>query len=129
MRLPIWLFSLDSVTTAIALSQEIFCDFAGGHHRYYHPAVYGRFIYIRWLEEFERLEDAGFITVAFVGIRLLTRVMNPELVPSDWVMVVFIAVVFMWGFSKRVEVEAASAGNSGIGSSKWPWQKYLLLRS
>ena len=23
-------------------------------------------LFIRWLEEFERLEDAGFITVAFV---------------------------------------------------------------
>jgi YkoY family integral membrane protein len=107
-------FSLDSVTTAIALSQEIFVILLGGTI----GIITLRFmagLFIRWLEEFERLEDAGFITVAFVGIRLLTRVMNPELVPPDWVMVAFIAVVFVWGFSKRVEVEAESTGNAGVG--------------
>jgi hypothetical protein len=41
--------------------------------------------------------------------------MNPELVPPDWVMVAFIAVVFVWGFSKRVEVDAESTGNAGVG--------------
>jgi YkoY family integral membrane protein len=101
-------FSLDSVTTAIALSDEVLVILLGGTI----GIITLRFmagLFIRWLEEFERLEDAGFITVAFVGIRLLTRVMNPELVPPDWLMVTVIAAVFVWGFSKRVEVEFASA--------------------
>ena len=59
----------------------------------------------RWLEEFERLEDAGFVTVAFVGIRLLVRVIDSTLVPPEWVMVAVIAAVFAWGFSKRTEAE------------------------
>ena len=100
-------FSLDSVTTAIALSQEIVVILLGGTI----GIITLRFmagLFILWLEEFERLEDAGFITVAFVGIRLLTRVMNPELVPPDWAMVAAIAIIFMWGFSKRVATAAAS---------------------
>jgi len=100
-------FSLDSVTTAIALSDAVLVILLGGTI----GIITLRFmagLFIRWLEEFERLEDAGFITVAFVGIRLLTRVMNPELVPPDWLMVTVIAAVFVWGFSKRVDGEFAS---------------------
>lgn len=95
-------FSLDSVTTAIAVSQETWVILLG--------ATIGiitlRFmagLFIRWLEEFTHLEDAGYITVAFVGIRLLLRVINDSLVPPEWVMVSAIALIFIWGFSKRNE--------------------------
>jgi len=118
-------FSLDSVTTAIALSQEVLVILLGGTI----GIITLRFmagLFIRWLEEYERLEDAGFITVAFVGIRLLTRVINPELVPPDWAMVAAIVVIFVWGFSKRVEVDTASesaeVSNAEVsnGNSKVP---------
>jgi YkoY family integral membrane protein len=95
-------FSLDSVTTALALSEEILIILLGGTI----GVLTLRFmagLFIRWLEEYERLEDAGFITVAFVGIRLLMRVIDPTLVPPDWVMVSMIIVIFVWGFSKRLE--------------------------
>ncbi|MGF1570596.1 MAG: TerC family protein [Nodosilinea sp.] len=98
-------FSLDSVTTALALSQEIGVILLGGTI----GIVTLRFmagLFIRWLEEFEHLEDAGFVTVAFVGIRLLVRVVDPSLVPPEWVMVAVVAVVFTWGFSQRTEAEA-----------------------
>lgn len=97
-------FSLDSVTTALALSQEILVILLGGTI----GIIILRFmagLFIRWLEEFERLEDAGFVTVAFVGIRLLVRVIDPSLVPPEWVMVAVISTVFAWGFSKRVAEE------------------------
>jgi hypothetical protein len=58
-------------------------------------------LFIRWLEEFDHLEDAGFITVAFVGLRLLLRVVEPNLVPPEWLMVALIGAVFAWGFSRR----------------------------
>lgn len=93
-------FSLDSVTTAIAVSQETWVILMG--------ATIGiitlRFmagLFIRWLDEFTHLEDAGYITVAFVGIRLLLRVINDALVPPEWVMISAIALIFIWGFSKR----------------------------
>jgi YkoY family integral membrane protein len=100
-------FSLDSVTTAIAVSQETWLILIG--------ATIGiitlRFmagLFIRWLKEFEYLEDAGYITVALVGLRLLVRVINDALVPPEWAMIGAIALIFLWGFSKRSEVEAVT---------------------
>jgi YkoY family integral membrane protein len=93
-------FSLDSVTTALALSKETVVILLGGAI----GVLTLRFmagLFIRWLEEFDHLEDAGFITVAFVGLRLLLRVLEPTLVPPEWLMVALIGGVFAWGFSRR----------------------------
>lgn len=97
-------FSLDSVTTAIALSDEVAIILLGGAI----GIIALRFmagLFIRWLSEYVYLEDAGFVTVAFVGLRLLVRVINEGWVPPDWTMVALIATIFSWGFSKRVEAE------------------------
>ncbi len=98
-------FSLDSVTTAIALSRDVGVVLLGGAI----GVITLRFmaqLFIRWLSEYEYLEDAGFVTVALVGIRLLVRVVNEDWVPPQWIMVGLIAVIFVWGFSKRVGVAA-----------------------
>ena len=100
-------FSLDSVTTAIALSKDVLIVLLGGTI----GIVALRFmagLFIRWLEIYVHLEDAGFVTVAFVGIRLIVRVINPDLVPPEWVMVSLIFALFAWGFSKRVDAPAAT---------------------
>ncbi|MBW4668321.1 MAG: DUF475 domain-containing protein [Cyanomargarita calcarea GSE-NOS-MK-12-04C] len=93
-------FSLDSVTTAIAVSQETWLVITG--------TTIGVFtlrfmagLFIRWLDEYKHLEDAGYITVAFVGLRLLVKVVNDALVPPQWVMIAAICIVLTWGFSKR----------------------------
>jgi YkoY family integral membrane protein len=93
-------FSLDSVTTAIAVSQETWLILLGGTI----GIVALRFmagLFIRWLNEFEHLEDAGYLTVALVGIRLLLRVVNDHLVPPEWLMISIVALIFAWGFSQR----------------------------
>lgn len=93
-------FSLDSVTTAIAVSKETWLVLIGGTI----GVITLRFmagLFIRWLDEFVYLEDAGYCTVALVGVRLLVRAINPELVPPEWLMVSAIALIFLWGFSKR----------------------------
>lgn len=95
-------FSLDSVTTAIAVSKELWIILLGATI----GIVTLRFmagLFIRWLEEFTHLEDAGYITVALVGIRLLMRVISEDLVPPEWLMVTVIAAIFAWGFSQRRE--------------------------
>ena len=97
-------FSLDSVTTAIAISDKTWLILTGGTI----GVITLRFmagLFIRWLKEYVYLEDAGYITVGFVGLRLLVRAIKPELVPPEWLMVAAIALVFMWGFSKRTEIE------------------------
>jgi len=97
-------FSLDSVTTAIALSDERWLVLLGGTI----GVIMLRFmaeLFIRWLQEFPRLEDAGYLTVTLVGVRLLLRVVNDTLVPPDWVMISLIGLCFLWGFSKKRGVE------------------------
>jgi len=108
-------FSLDSVTTAIALSKDIWVVIVGGTI----GVITLRFmagLFIRWLDEFTYLEDAGFVTVGFVGIRLLLRVIDPMLVPPEWLMVSLIGALFAWGFSKRnadvVSVSQVDASDS-----------------
>ncbi|MEC4985417.1 MAG: DUF475 domain-containing protein [Oscillatoria sp. PMC 1068.18] len=100
-------FSLDSVTTAIAVSNQIWLIITGGTI----GVIALRFLaglFIRWLDEYTHLEDAGYITVGFVGIRLLLKAAKPELVPPEWVMIVAIAAVFVWGFSQRTDQESPS---------------------
>ena len=95
-------FSLDSVTTAIAISDKTWLVLAGGTI----GVITLRFmagLFIQWLQEYVHLEDAGYITVGFVGLRLLLRALKPELVPPEWSMIAAIALVFLWGFSKRIE--------------------------
>lgn len=97
-------FSLDSVTTAIAVSKDTWLVLTG--------ATIGiialRFmagLFIRWLDEFVHLADAGYVAIAVVGFRLLARAINDELVPPEWLMITTIALIFLWGFSKRNAIE------------------------
>jgi YkoY family integral membrane protein len=93
-------FSLDSVTTALAVSQEIWLVLLGGLV----GVITLRFmagLFIRWLQEYTYLQDAGYCTVALVGLRLLIKVINPALVPPEWIMISSIGLLFLWGFSKR----------------------------
>jgi YkoY family integral membrane protein len=94
-------FSLDSVTTAIAVSKETWLVLTGGTI----GVITLRFmagLFIRWLDEYVHLEDAGYITVGLVGSRLLIRAINDDLVPPEWLMITIIAGVFAWGFSQRI---------------------------
>ena len=93
-------FSLDSVTSAVAITEDTWLIIAGGTI----GIVILRFLaglFIRWLQEYTHLEDAGFITVGFVGLRLLLKVWLPDTYIPEWVTIVVVAVFFTWGFSKR----------------------------
>ena len=101
-------FSLDSVTTAIAVSDNTFIVVTGASI----GIIALRFmagLFIRWLDEFVHLESAGYITVGFVGLRLLVKVINPDLVPPQWLLVSSIVLMFVWGFSKRTPEPAEMA--------------------
>ncbi|HIK37749.1 MAG: hypothetical protein NZ901_12260 [Geminocystis sp.] len=97
-------FSLDSVTTAIAVADEIWLIIAGGTI----GVIALRFLaglFIRWIQEFTHLEDAGFITVGLVGFRLILKVAYPLLVPPEWLMITIITIIFIWGFSEKRVIE------------------------
>ena len=102
-------FSLDSVTSAIAITEDTWLIVAGGTI----GIVILRFLaglFIRWLQEYTYLEDAGFITVGFVGIRLLLKVWLPDYLIPEWVTIAVVAVFFTWGFSKKEPIESDSNG-------------------
>jgi YkoY family integral membrane protein len=97
-------FSLDSVTSAIAITEDTWLIIAGGTV----GIIILRFLaglFIRWLQEYTYLEDAGFITVGFVGLRLLLKVWLPDAMIPEWVTIAVVALFFSWGFSKREESE------------------------
>ena len=102
-------FSIDSVAAAVAVSDQILLISTG--------AVIGIFalrftsgLFIRWLDEFDRLERAGFLSVAFVALRLLIHVLVPHLNQPDWLTLMVVFVLFAWGFSVRTPMEADHAG-------------------
>jgi YkoY family integral membrane protein len=102
-------FSLDSVTSAIAITEDTWLIIAGGTI----GIVILRFLaglFIRWLQEYTHLEDAGFITVGFVGLRLLLKVGLPDALIPEWVTIAVVAIFFIWGFSKREKVEEDQGG-------------------
>lgn len=106
-------FSLDSVTTAIAISRETWIILLGATI----GIIMLRFmaeLFIRWLDEFVHLETAGYITVSFVGLRLLLRVINEGLVPPEWLMASLIALTFIWGFSERVKAVEGADGEATL---------------
>jgi YkoY family integral membrane protein len=97
-------FSLDSVTTAVAIADETWLVLTG--------CIIGiitlRFLaglFVRWLEEFIYLQDAAYLTVLGVALRLMCKALQPNCVPPDWMVLAMVAVLFAWGFSKRAVPE------------------------
>jgi YkoY family integral membrane protein len=93
-------FSLDSVATAIAVSTDTWLVIAGATI----GIILLRFmaeLFIRWLSEYTHLEDAGYIAVGLVGIKLLVRALYPDLEIPEVVTIAMVAMIFTWGFSQR----------------------------
>ncbi len=97
-------FSIDSVAAAVAISDQFLLVVTG--------AVIGvialRFtsgLFISWLEIFPRLEMAGYIAVAFVGVKLLLQLALKGLIASEWLTLSIFVGIFTWGFSTKVSKE------------------------
>jgi YkoY family integral membrane protein len=98
-------FSLDSVATAIAVSSETWLVISGATIGIVLLRLMAD-LFIRWLSEYTYLEDAGYIAVGFVGIKLLIRAVLPELEIPEQITVAIVAIIFTWGFSQRKELVA-----------------------
>lgn len=115
-------FSLDSVTTAIAVSDQIWLILMGGTI----GVVALRFmagLFIRWLQDYRHLEDAGYITVGLVGLRLLVRTINESFVPPQWVTISLVLIIFAWGFSVRNPDVVEEVIEASIGAPKLPTEE------
>jgi len=83
-------FSLDSVTAAVGLSSETWLVIAGCMI----GVITLRFLaglFVQWIEEFTYLQDAAYLTVLGVGMRLLFKALLPDYVPPEWAVLMFIA--------------------------------------
>ncbi len=93
-------FSIDSVAAAVAISDQLLLVITG--------ALIGvialRFtsgLFISFLSIYQRLELAGYIAVGLVGVKLLLLIAYPNLVISEWVTLITVFLLFIWGFSKK----------------------------
>ncbi len=93
-------FSIDSVTTAVALSDHLGLVVIG--------CLLGvialRFLaglFIELLARFTYLQDAAYLTVLGVALRLLLKTFAAEVIPPDWTVLLLMATLFAWGFSKQ----------------------------
>ncbi|MFN5695871.1 MAG: TerC family protein [Cyanobacteriota bacterium] len=93
-------FSLDSVAAAVAVTDRLPLVMAGGAMGVIALRLTAG-LFIRWLEEFPRLETAGYLAVGLVGVRLLLRLILPAFDLPDWALLLTVAALFVWGFSRR----------------------------
>ena len=105
-------FSLDSVAAAVAVSDRLELVIAGGVIGVVALRLTAE-LFIRWLERYRHLETAGYLAVGLVGLRLLLRLGLPNLVPPEWLLLVLVAGLFVWGFSRRnPEAQPLADGDS-----------------
>lgn len=115
-------FSIDSVSAAVALSDNLVLVLLGG------ALGVGmlRFLtgwVIQWMERYIHLANAAYLTVLVVGLRMLARALAPALDPPEGMVLVVMLTLFVWGFSRRddsgtdpsqgVEMTAEAPSRSG----------------
>ncbi len=97
-------FSLDSVAAAVAVSDRLWLVMTGGVIGVIALRLTAE-LFIRWLVVYPNLERAGYLAVGLVGLRLLLRLGVPQLVPPEWTLLLLVAALFLWGFSRRLGPE------------------------
>jgi len=92
-------FSLDSVTAAIAVTDRVWLVVLGGAMGIAMLRLLAGWVLI-WMQKFENLQNAAYLIVMAVGLRLIAKVVAPDLTPSEPVLLLAIMVFFAWGFSR-----------------------------
>lgn len=94
-------FSLDSVAAAVAVTDRLPLVIAGGVIGVIALRLTAE-LFIRWLDIYRHLENAGYLAVALVGLRLLLRLVYPDVELPEWSLLVAVGALFAWGFSSRL---------------------------
>jgi predicted tellurium resistance membrane protein TerC len=94
-------FSLDSVAAAVAVTDRLPLVIAGGVIGVIALRLTAE-LFIRWLDVYRHLENAGYLAVALVGLRLLLRLAYPDVELPEWSLLVAVGALFTWGFSSRL---------------------------
>ncbi len=95
-------FSVDSVTAAVAISDQLLLVITG--------AIVGIIAlrltadyFIRWLQIYSNLENAGYLAVGLVAIKLLLEIAFKGIESYEFIFFVILIFIFLWGFSNRIE--------------------------
>jgi hypothetical protein len=98
-------FSFDSIAASVGVSRKAWVIILGGILGIT-LMRYMASLFLRWLDEFSRLEDAAFAIIALVGSTMLLEVFFPQIEIPEWGMVVAVIPLFVWGFSRRVKLNS-----------------------
>lgn len=93
-------FSLDSVAAAVAVSDKLWLVITGGVIGVVALRLSSS-LFISMLNNFPRLESAGYLAVGLVGLQLLTRVIFPNIELPQWWLLSLVSILFLWGFTNR----------------------------
>ena len=93
-------FSLDSVAAAVAVSDKLWLVITGGIIGVVALRLSSN-LFIGLLNNYPRLEAAGYIAVGLVGIQLLVRVFWPFIELPQWLLLSLVGLLFLWGFTNR----------------------------
>ena len=93
-------FSIDSITAAVAISDQFLLVITG--------AIIGvialRFtsgLFIKWLDIYINLENAGYIAVGIIGFKLIIQLIFYHLVIPEYIFFLIMLLLFLWGFSRK----------------------------
>jgi YkoY family integral membrane protein len=106
-------FSLDSVTAAVAVTDQLWLVITGGAI----GIILLRFLaawILRWMLQFERLQNAAYLTVLAIGLRLIAKVIAPSLAPSEPFLLIMVLTFFAWGLSKSTQSQMQSVSDCSL---------------
>jgi len=92
-------FSLDSVTAAIAVTDRVWLVMLGGAMGIAMLRLLAGWVLV-WMQKFENLQNAAYLVVMAVGLRLASKVLASQLSPSEPMLLLAITIFFAWGFSR-----------------------------
>ena len=93
-------FSIDSVTAAVAISDQIFLVITGALVGVL-ALRYTSGLFVNWLSIYTNLEDAGFIAVLLVASKLIIHSAFPIVFIPEPIFITLVFVALIWGFSSK----------------------------
>ncbi len=93
-------FSFDSIAASIAVSRKTWVVILGGILGITLMRYMAMF-FLRWLDEYSRLEDAAYFMISLMGTRMLLDAFVPGWEMPEWPLMCVVLAIFVWGFSKR----------------------------
>ena len=95
-------FSVDSISAAVAVSDNLVLALIGGALGVAMLRLLAGWVVV-WMDRYPDLAHAAYLSVLAVGLRMLARVLAPALDPPAGLVALMMAVLFVWGFSRRSE--------------------------